>query len=78
MGTQESKQQVQNEQIIVNAGLINADAEKINSSWGATENITRVEIFGISVLAVVMCVAVAKIMLHYVKKAVRAYQVNTV
>jgi hypothetical protein len=60
--------------------------ETVNVNTNAVTNgekvenriLTAAEVFGIAVLAVIVCVAVAKVLKHHFKKAVRSYAVNDV
>jgi hypothetical protein len=70
MGTQESKQEVFNEQVNVNTGTIKPEEGNVD--------LTTVEVYGIAVLAVITCFAVVKLLKKYFKKAVQGYTINQV
>jgi hypothetical protein len=74
MGAQQAKQETVNEIVSVNAGVVAGQNESI---WENNSS-SKLEIFGIAVLAVITCATIAKIVVKYFKKAVQRYSVNHV
>jgi hypothetical protein len=72
MGNGDSKQEIINEQISVTANGSNAVANVTEKIWNAGE------IFGIAVVAIIVCFGAVKIINHYFKKAVRHYTIQQV
>jgi hypothetical protein len=70
MGAQKSKQETINEQINVNTGSVAKTSET------SAANVSKLEIFAIAFLAVIISLLLLKIAKHYFKKSVRQYAVN--